>query len=108
MSEVESDKSQRTRRAVHRVVEVARRGRARLNAYRQETAALGTWLRSHLFQQGGKGQQTVAGRLLRTALAARRLRERQQVYRNGGGGRSSTAAQARQRAAEAVRRKRRP
>ena len=108
VNESNSDKSQRARRAVRRVVEAARRGQARLNAaYRQEAAALGTWLRSHLFRQGKGGRRTQAGRSLRGALTARHLRERQRVYHNGGGGRSSTAAQARRRAAEAVRRKRR-
>jgi hypothetical protein len=105
VSDSTADRNKQARGAVRRVVEVARRGQACLDAYRQETVALGTWLRSHLFRQGSKSRQTRAGQLLRRALAARRLQERQQVYRNGGGGRSSSAARALRRAAEAVRHK---
>ena len=101
-----SKEDQQHRHALHRVVEVARQGQARLSAYRQETAALGTWLRSHLFQQGSKGQQTKVGRSLRHAVTARRLRQRQEVHRNGSRD-SSTAVYALQRAARAIDRRRR-
>jgi hypothetical protein len=98
------DEDKQPRKAIQRVVEVARRGQARLSAYRQETAALGTWLRSHLFRQGRKGQQTEVGRSLRNAVTARRLRQRQEVHRNGNR-KSSTAIHSLQRAAQAVDRK---
>jgi hypothetical protein len=99
MSDSNPDKKRQARGAIQRVVEAARSGQARLSAYRQERVGLGDWLRSHLFRQGKKGQQTRMGRSLRSALTARCLRERQQVYLNGGGERSGTAAQARRRAA---------
>ena len=102
MSDSSPKKNQRTRNAIQRVVEVARRGQAR---YRQGTAALGTWLRSHLFRQGEKGWRTQVGRSLQQALAVRCPRERQRVYYSGGGGRSSMAAQALCRVTEAVRQK---
>lgn len=105
MSDSSAEKNQRARGAIQRVAEVARQGQARLNAYRQETAALGIWLRAHLFRQGSKGQLTRVGRSLRNALADRRLRERQQVHHNNGGDHSSTAIHARQRAAQAAREK---
>lgn len=107
MSDSSPDKNQGARSAIQRVAEVARQGQARLNAYRQETAALGTWLRSHLFRQGSKGQQVEVRRSLQNTLTPRRLRERQRVHRNNGGGHSSTAIHALRRAAQAVRRKRR-
>ena len=95
------DKHQRTRNAIQRVVAVARRGQAR---YRQGTAALGTWLRSHLFRQGGEGWRTHISRSLQHALADRRLRQRQRVYNNGGGHRSTSAARSLHRVAKALRR----
>jgi hypothetical protein len=101
VSHSNSVEDKQPRNAIQRVVEVARRGQARLSAYRQETAALGTWLRSHLFRQGKKGQQTKVGRSLQSAVTARRLRQRQEVHRNGSR-QSSTAIYARQRAAQAV------
>jgi len=104
VSHSSSDKDKQPRKAIQRVVEVARRGQARLSAYRQETAALGTWLRSHLFRQGRKGQQTEVGRSLRNAVTARRLRQRQEVHRNGNR-ESSTAICSLQCAAQAVGRK---
>lgn len=107
MSQSNSDEEIQPRNAIQRVVEVARRGQARLNVYRQETAALGTWFRSHLLQQGRKGQKTKAGRSLRNAVTARCLRQRQVVHRNGSA-RSSSAIYALQRAANAAdRRKKR-
>lgn len=104
MSHSSSDEEQQPRNAIQRVVEVARRGQARLSAYRQETSALGPWLRSHLFRQGRKGQQTKVGRSLRSAVTARRLRQRQDVHRNYSR-QSSAAIYALQRAAQAVDRK---
>jgi hypothetical protein len=104
MSDSISDQGRQARNAIQRVVEVARQGQARLNAYRQETAALGTWLRSHLFRQGSKGRKTKVGRSLRSAVMSRYLRQRQEVHRNGGG-HSSTAVYALQRAAQAIGRK---
>ena len=101
-SEFEED--QQHRNALQRVVEVARRGQARLSAYRRDTAALGIWLRSHLFQQGSKGLQTKVGRSLRYAVTARCLRQRQEVHRNGSRD-SSTAVYSLQRAARAIDRK---
>jgi len=95
------DADKQSRSAIHRVVAVARRGQARLSAYYQETAALGTWFRSHLFQQGKKGQRTKVGRSLRSAVTARRLRQRQEVHRNISR-QSSAAIYALQRAAQAV------
>jgi hypothetical protein len=98
-----SDKVKQTRKGIQRVVAVARRGQARLSAYRQETAVLGTWLRSHVFRHGRKGQQTKkVERSLRNALAARCLRRRQAVHRNGNSGKPSTAIYSLQRAAQAV------
>ena len=97
----DSEDDQQHRSALHRVVEVARRGQARLSVYRQETAALGIWLRSHLFQQGSKGLQTKVGRSLRYAVTARCLRQRQEVHRNGSRD-SSTAVYSLQRVARAV------
>jgi hypothetical protein len=97
------DKDRQARKAIQRVVDVARRGQARLSAYRQETAVLGTWLRLHLFRQGRKGQQTKkVERSLRNAVAARCLRQRQEVHRNGNGGQPSTAIYFLQRASQAV------
>jgi hypothetical protein len=96
-----SEEGQQSRNAIQRVVEAARRGHARLSAYRQETTALGTWLRSHLLRQGSKGQQTKVGRSLRYSVAARRLPQRQEVYRNGGRY-SSTSIHALKRAAQAI------
>jgi len=104
VSHSSSDEEQQPRNAIQRVVEVARRGQARLSAYRQETSALGPWLRSHLFRQGRKGQQTKVGRSLRSAVTARRLRQRQDVHRNCSR-QSSAAIYALQRAAQAVDRK---
>ena len=101
----DSEEDQQHRNALQRVVEVARRGQARLSAYRQETAALGIWLRSHLFKQGSKGLQTKVGRSLRYAVTARCLRQRQEVHRNGGRD-SSTAVYSLQRAARAIDRRR--
>jgi hypothetical protein len=95
------DKGQQPRNAIQRVVDVARHGQARLSAYRQETAALGTWLRAHLFRQGSKGKRTKVGRSLRNAVTVRCLRQRQEVHRNGGG-HLSTSVYALQRAAQAV------
>ncbi|GAB4536757.1 MAG: hypothetical protein Kow0063_22660 [Anaerolineae bacterium] len=106
MTDSDADQGRQTLSALQRVVEAARHGHARLNAYRQEKSALGTWLRSHLFRQGSKGQQTQVGRSLRSAVTARRLRQRQEVYRNGDR-HSSTAFYALQRAAQAVYRKKR-
>jgi hypothetical protein len=103
MSSSDPDKNQQARSAIQRVVEVARSGQARLSACRQETVALGDWLRSHLFRQGKKSQQTRVGRSLRSALTVRHLQERQRVHLNGGGERSGTAARARRRAAAAIR-----
>lgn len=100
----DTEEYQQRRNALQRVVEVARRGQARLSAYRQDTAALGTWLRSHLFQQGSKGLQTKVGRSLRYAVTARCLRQRQEVHRNGSRD-SSTAVYSLQRAARAIDRK---
>jgi len=94
------DKHQRTSDAIQRVVAVARRGQAR---YREGTAALGTWLRSHLFRQGGEGWRTQISRSLRHALTGRRLRQRQRVYYNGGGHHSTSAARSLHRAAKALR-----
>ena len=105
MIDSDSEEDQQHRNALHRVVEVARRGQARLSAYRQETAALGTWLRSHLFQQGSKGLQTKVGRSLRYSVTARRLRQRQEVHRNGNRD-SSTAVYSLQRVARAIDRRR--
>ena len=99
------EENQQHRNTLQRVVEVARWGQARLSAYRQESAALGTWLRLHLFQQGGKGLQTKVGRSLRHSVTARCLRQRQEVHRNGSGD-SSTAVYSLQRAARAIDRKR--
>jgi hypothetical protein len=96
-----SEEGQPSRTAIQRVVEVARRGHARLSAYRQETTALGIWLRSHLLRQVSKGQQTKVGRSLRYSVAARRLPQRQEVYRNGGRY-SSTSIQALKRAVQAI------
>ncbi len=107
MSDSSPDKNRGPRSAIQRMADVARQGQARLNAYCHETAALGTWLRSHLFRQGSKGQQIAVRRSLQDTLTTRRLRERQRVHRTNGGGRSSTAIYALQRAAQAVRRKRR-
>ena len=104
MSESNADKGRQASNAIRRVVEVARQGQARFNAYRQERVALGTWLRLHLFRQFSKGQQTKVGRSLRSAVAARRLRQRQEVHRNGDR-HSSTAAYALQRLEQAVDRK---
>lgn len=101
MSHSNSGRDRQPPSAIQRVVEVARRGQARLIAYRQETAALGTWLRSHLFRQGKKGQQTKVGRSLRSTVTARRLRQRQEVHRNGSR-QTSTAIYSRHRAAQAV------
>jgi hypothetical protein len=101
MSDPNPDRVQQARNAIQRVVEAARQGQARLNAYRQEKVALGAWLREHLFRQGGKGQQTRAGFSLRNALTVRCLRQRQEVHRNGGGHSSSAAAHALQRAVQA-------
>ncbi len=107
MSHSNSDENRQPRNAVQRVVEVARRGQARLSVYRQETVALGTWFRSHLFRQGRKGQQTKVRRSLRSAVTARRLRQRQEVHRNRSP-QSSTAIYALQRVANALdRRKKR-
>jgi len=105
VSHSNSDEEIQPRNAIQRVVEVARRGQARLSVYRQETAALGIWLRSHLLRQGRKGQQTKVGRSLRSAVTARRLRQRQEVHRNGSR-QSSTAIYALQRAANALDRRR--
>jgi hypothetical protein len=105
VSHSNSDEDRQPRNAIQRVVEAARRGQARLSAYCQETAALGTWLRSHLFRQGRKGRQTKVGRSLRSAVTARRLRQRQEVHRTGSR-QSSAAIYALQRAAQAVERKR--
>lgn len=104
MINYDSEEDQQHRNPLQRVVEVARRGQARLSAYRQDTAALGTWLRSHLFQQGSKGRQTKVGRSLRYAVTARCLRQRQEVHRNGSRD-SSTAVYSLQRAARAIDRK---
>ena len=104
MSDPNSDTPQQNRSPFQRVVEVARQGQARLNAYRQETAVLGTWLRSHLFRQGSKAQQTNIGRSLRHSVSVRCLRQRQEVHRNGRGD-SSTAIHALHRATQAVHRK---
>ena len=101
----DSEEDRQRRNALQRVVEVARRGQARLSAYRQESVALGTWLRSHLFQQGSRGLQTKVGRSLRHAVTARCLRQRQEVHRNGSRD-SSTALYSLQRAARAIDRKR--
>jgi len=106
VTDPDSDKIRQPRNAVQRVIEAARQGGARLSAYRQETAALGTWLRSHLLRQGSKGQQTILGRSLRSAVTARRLRQRQEVHRNGDR-HSSTAVYALQRAVRALDRKQR-
>jgi hypothetical protein len=102
VSEPESDRAGQARHALQRVVAVARQGQARLNAYRQETVALGTWLREHLFRQGNRARQTRAGRFSRNAVTARRLRQRQEAHRNGGGQFSTTAAYALQRATRAA------
>ena len=104
MSESSADKGPQPSNAIRRFVEAARQGQARLNAYRQETVALGTWFRLHLFRQFSKGQQTKVGRSLRSAVAARRLRQRQEVHRNGDR-HLSTAAYALQRLEQAVDRK---
>ncbi len=101
MSDSIPDKRQRARDAIERVVAVAHRGHAR---YRQGTAALDTWLRSHLFRQGGEGWRTQASRSLQQALTSRRLRQRQRVYRNGGGYHSTSAARSLYRATKALRR----
>ena len=101
MSDSIPDKHQLARDAIQRVVAVARRGQTR---YRQGTAALGTWLRSHLFRQGGEGWRTQISRSLQHALTDRRLRQRQRVYHNGGGHHSTSAARSLHRAAAASRR----
>lgn len=106
MSGSNFDKDRQPRKAIQKMVEAARQGQARLNAYRQEGSALGTWLRSHLFRQGGKGQQTKLGHSLRRAVRARRLRQRQAVHRSSRG-HSSTALYALQRVTQAVYRKKR-
>ena len=110
MSDPEAEKGQHARSAIQRVVDVARQGQARLNAYRQEASAgltplreLGAWLRSQLLRQGSKGQQAQAGRSLRSRVTARRLRQRQETHRNGAKG-SNAATYALQRVAQAVRR----
>lgn len=108
MSYPKSGRDNQPRKAIQRFAEVARRGQARLSAYRQETSALGTWLRSHLFRQGEKGQQTKMGHSLRNAVAARRLRQRQEVHRNGNSSESSTAIHSLERAAQAIDRKEKP
>jgi hypothetical protein len=105
VSEPDADRPGQARHAFQRVVAVARQGQARLNAYRQETAALGTWLREHLFRQGDRARQTRAGRFSRDAVTARRLRQRQEVHRNGGGHLSTTAVYALQRATRAASRR---
>ncbi len=107
MSESKTNGGQQSRNAIQRVVAAARQGHARLHAYRQETAALGTWLRSHLFRHGGKGRLTKVGRSVRSSVAARCLRQRQEVHRNGGGHSSTAGTYALQRAAQAARRKKR-
>jgi len=104
VSEPSADKGPQHSNAIRRFVEVARQGQARFHAYRQETVALGTWLRLHLFRQFSKGQQTKVGHSLRSAVAARRLRQRQEVHRNGDR-HLSTAAYALQRLEQAVDRK---
>jgi hypothetical protein len=96
-----SEEGQPSHNAIQRVVEAARRGHARLSAYRQETTALGTWLRAHLLRQVSKGRQTKVGRSLRYSVAARRLPQRQEAYRNGGRY-SSTSVHALRRAAQAI------
>lgn len=107
MSHSNSGEDIQPRNAIQRVVEVARRGQARLSVYRQETAALGTWFRSHLLRQGRKGQQTNVGRSLRSAVTTRCLRQRHEVHRNGSR-QSSTAIYALERVANALdRRKKR-
>ena len=100
MSDSIPGKHRRTRTAIQRVVTVARRGQVR---YRQGTAALGTWLRSHLFRQGGEGWRTNVSRSLQQALADRRLRQRQRVYHSGGGHRSTSAARSLHRVTKALR-----
>ena len=101
MTKPNSDRGQQPRNAIQRVVDVARQGQARLSAYRRETAALGIWLRSHLFRQVSKGKRSRVGRSLRNAVTVRCLRQRQEVHRNGGG-HLSTSVYALQRAAQAV------
>jgi hypothetical protein len=103
-----ADRTQPARDVIQRVVEAARHGQARLNAYRQDKGVLGTWLRSHLLRQGGKGQRTRLGRAIQSVLTARRLPQRQAVHRNGGGHRSTTATHALKRAAQAAGRKEDP
>jgi hypothetical protein len=100
------DEDRQPRKTIQRVVEAARHGQARLTAYRKEGSALGAWLRSHLFRQGVKGQQTKLGHSLRRAMIDRRLRQRQAVHRSSSGY-SSTALYALQRASQAVYRKKR-
>jgi hypothetical protein len=100
-----SQGGQQARNAIQRVVKVARQGQARLNAYRRETAALGIWLRSHLFRQGRKGRLTKVGHSLRSAVISRRLRQRQETHRNGGGPSSPAIVCTLQRVEQATRRK---
>ena len=104
-SDSTSHRDRQVHRAIQRVVKVARQGQARLNAYRQETAALGTWLRLHLFRQGRKGRLTKVGHSLRGAVTARRLRQRQKTHRNGGGHSSTAIVYALQRVEQATRQK---
>ncbi len=104
MSDSGLQRRQQARNTIQRVVEVARQGQARLNAYRQETVALSGWLRSYLLRQASKARLTRVGRSLWGGLMVRHLRQRQEVYRNGGGT-SSAAAFALQRAEQATRRK---
>jgi hypothetical protein len=104
-SDSTSHRDRQVHKAIQRVFEVARQGQARLNAYRQETAALGTWLRLHLFRQGRKGRLTKMGHSLRGAVTARRLRQRQETHRNGGGPSSTVIVYALQRVERAARQK---
>lgn len=113
MSDAAGDQGRRARRAMRRVARAARAGQARLGLYRQQAGAgllelrgLGAWLRTHLFRQIGKGRRGVAGRLLRRAVMARRLPQRQEVHRNADQS-AGVAAYARQRVAQVVQRRKR-
>jgi hypothetical protein len=106
VSDQDFEKHKQARGAIERIAEVARRGQARFNAYRQGKSSLGSWVRSRLFgQKGQQDEESETGRSLQDAMAERHLPERRRVYRNGGGERSSAAAQALERVKEALRHK---
>jgi hypothetical protein len=89
-----SDEDEAGLGALERVLDLARRGQA---AYRQQTTALGRWLRAHLSSQPGDEGQLRADHSLRRLFAARHLRERQQLYRKAGGEQSGASEYVQQR-----------